>query len=431
MAQLEKHLSRFSIFLLMLFVAACETSPVSKTAITAASVGYLVIDQDTGEEVLQSNADMLFIPASTAKVPTSIAALEILGPNHRFETSLYATGRIVNEVLDGDLYLKGGGDPLLSIQNLMELTEQLRDLGLRQITGSFFYDDRFLTSSPEITKSQPETATYNPGISALSLDFNRAPSTTDDNLEDPMALPIKNPSYRTAKTFQRLTSMNDVTLPDPVAGTTPDHAVQLAKHYSPALYDILRAGLEFSNNLVSELIGASAARTLMKNPAPLAATSEALTAWLQHRLPNTDWRGFLLQNHSGLSAKSRMTPRQMVDMLRYAARKHFTGKFYRPLLPASGWRSSFRQRFRTSDVDARLWAKTGTMNYAKGLAGYFYSRSGRRCIFALFITDFAARQDFDANPRRLEAIPQENAAAWIAKAEELEETLIRKWIDQY
>jgi len=431
MVHSKKHLSRVGILILSLIVAACETPTDSGTPFSTASVGYLVIDQDSEKVLLQKNPDRLFIPASTVKVPTSVAALDILGPDYRFETSLFGTGNITDGTLDGDLYLKGGGDPLLSVQDLMGLVQHLRAQGVRRVAGSFFYDDSFLTSSSEITKSQPETAPYNPGISALSLDFNRIQPAPESYHGGTFTMPVKNPALRTATTFRRLAVMNGINLPVPIARQTPPEATQLAKHQSPVLYEVLGAGLEFSNNLVSELIGATAARTLMTNPAPLHTTSSILSKWLQSRIEKTDWTGYRVPNHSGLSAKARMSPQQMVDVLRYADSRQYAGKFYRPLLPASGRRGSFRQRLHTPDVDARVWAKTGTMNYAKGLAGYLYTKTGKRFIFALFITDFELREKYDSSLGRHATKQQQAVAAWIAKAEDLEETLIRKWIDQF
>ena len=70
-------------------------------------------DLEAGRTIVARGEDALFIPASVAKVSTLLAALEILGPDHRFETSLWTVGHIRDGVLAGDLYLRGGGDPLL------------------------------------------------------------------------------------------------------------------------------------------------------------------------------------------------------------------------------------------------------------------------------------------------------------------------------
>ena len=72
-------------------------------------LGVVLFDAATGKVLVQHGADRPFIPASTTKVTTSLAALEILGPDHRFATTLLATGDVVDGTLRGDLWLHGGG----------------------------------------------------------------------------------------------------------------------------------------------------------------------------------------------------------------------------------------------------------------------------------------------------------------------------------
>ena len=97
------------------------------------TVGILVYDPDKRAVVLAHNRDKVFIPASVAKVPTTLAALDVLGAEHTFKTSLYYTGSVRNGTLTGDLYLKGTGDPGLNLRNLMQMAEQLRRAGVQKV----------------------------------------------------------------------------------------------------------------------------------------------------------------------------------------------------------------------------------------------------------------------------------------------------------
>ncbi|HEX9702629.1 MAG TPA: D-alanyl-D-alanine carboxypeptidase, partial [Rhodospirillales bacterium] len=108
---------------------------IERRRLAGARVGYLLIDLKTGATLAARNENDLFIPASTAKVPTMVAAMNILGPNYRFETRLLAKGDIVGGVLNGDIYLQGGGDPLLQPQDLMALAQRLKDAGIGSLSG--------------------------------------------------------------------------------------------------------------------------------------------------------------------------------------------------------------------------------------------------------------------------------------------------------
>ncbi len=118
----------------------------------------------------------------------------------------------------------------------------------------------------------------------------------------------------------------------------------------------------------------------------------------------------------------------MAAIVRFAADQRYGAASYHSLLPASGLRDSMRRRFRDPATGLKIWAKTGTLKYAKGLVGVFFADSGRPVAFALFVTDFDLRRAYDAA-----ANPQSPAVAgpaedWIRRAEALEQDLLREWI---
>jgi len=401
------------------------TALIQRHGLSGAETGFQLIDLDTGQILAARNEDRLFIPASTAKVPSSLAALNILGPEYRFHTSLLVTGNFdkAKGVLDGDLYLQGGAEPLLQVSDLMALAGRLKDLGVSSITGKFYFDQSLLQTTPAINPLQPDNARYNPAISALSLDFNQ--TLQYPPVEGEEYLPVKNPGIRTARIFRRLARMNGVDLPGPEEAAAAEDARLLARLSGMPLLDIVRLGLEYSNNMVMELIGQMAARQLTGKAMTLAQSSEALVRWLKDQLKGAKWAGFTLPNHSGLSAAARVSPAQMASIIRFAALQRFAGWSYLSLLPVSGQRDAMRKRFRDPATTLRLWAKTGTLKYAKGLTGQLHSKKGRRLAFALYITDFAQRRAFDANPRDADTA---DAEGWIMRAEALESDLVREWI---
>ncbi len=116
----------------------------------SAQVGIHVRDVNSGETIYALNAEKLFIPASTMKLITTATAFEILGADYRFNTKIGYEGKIKNNVLNGNLIVKGGGDPTLGSEYFNEYyfnphfldvwAEQLRNFGIQQIEGDLIFD---------------------------------------------------------------------------------------------------------------------------------------------------------------------------------------------------------------------------------------------------------------------------------------------------
>ncbi|SHI62278.1 D-alanyl-D-alanine carboxypeptidase / D-alanyl-D-alanine-endopeptidase (penicillin-binding protein 4) [Tangfeifania diversioriginum] len=115
-----------------------------------ATAGIHIVDLSSGEEVYALNSDKLMIPASTMKLVTSAAALQILGPDYRFQTKIGYTGEIVDATLQGDLVVIGGGDPALGSEYftthyyqpnfLQSWAEQVNAAGIKRVEGNLVLD---------------------------------------------------------------------------------------------------------------------------------------------------------------------------------------------------------------------------------------------------------------------------------------------------
>ena len=473
-----------------LWTGAPPADPVAALG-EMATVAYAVIDADTGEVLTAKNADRAMVPASTAKIPTMVAALELLGPDYRFQTRIMATGAPDDDgVLNGDLILAGGGDPLLTPQDLMGLARRLKDLGLNRVHGRFIYDETILPAVSSINPQQPAEARYNPGVSALSVDFNRwrlvwrpgdgdgdgaaeaaakklirlppiavhevslgtarhgpgrnvlwSGNTWQLGSDAPQAgdrfLPVRDPGRATAELFRHLARLTGIDLPPPAPGATPEGAELAARVFSLPLAEIARQGLEHSNNLVSELVGLAGARLYLVRPDNLLTSSAVLSAWLQRAIDatdaKTDWAFWDLPNHSGLSRDARVTARQMASILRFAHARRYGGWPFASFLPAAGFRRAFRDRYLDEIAAGRIWAKTGTLHYAKGLAGYLNARDGRSLVFALYIRAPEARRVYDElSPAERDApVTRKLALDWIEAAERAEEAIVMEWLNRF
>ena len=474
-----------------------QTSPqtlkrlLQKYQLAPQDLGYHLFRLTDGRVFDTYDADTPRIPASTTKLMTARAAFEILGADYRFETRLLITGKVHKPTLHGDLYLVGGGDPTLSTNDFQGFVDALKAIGMTRVKGRFLFDEGFLTTTQEINPKQPVAAAYNPSVSALSLNYNRVhlrwrgkPGAQNfqtwlrspaDGIFLPVAgvsigliprgrqsddpfildrgsrdhwllsrqlpaqglkeLPIRRaPGKVAAALFRTYCLQRGIALPQPQAAPAPVNARLLYAHSSKPLTEILGGMLRHSNNLSAELIGLVTSRVLGERPLSIADSAALLADWYQRRLPHTDWTGFVSANHSGLSSRSRHSPRHLAAIIhnRATATSGQTGpdgsEALPPLLtllPHPEWKKNW------AELGEKVWAKSGTMSYADGLTGVLTTRTGHQLGFALLLTDFARRAAFDTarNAEKVQTPPE--ARVWTARAKAFERALLSHWRRSY
>ena len=143
-------------------------------ALDAGELSIHVRELGTGREVLAHNPDTPRNPASVLKLLTTYAALDELGPAHTWRTEVYLGGPLAGGVLEGDLILRGGGDPYLVQERFWLLLRELRRRGLERIEGDLVLDTSYFLPAPEdrgAFDNQPLRA-YNVTPHALLVNFN-------------------------------------------------------------------------------------------------------------------------------------------------------------------------------------------------------------------------------------------------------------------
>ncbi len=161
---------------------------LARPAAERATWGVLIVDAASGEALFGHNPDKLFVPASNAKIYASSLALSRLGPDARFQTTLFGEGALVNGVLAGDLVLHGGGDPNLSSRQLPyhprlefhpDRLAPLRDLarqavaaGLRIVEGDIVGDASRYVWDPYPPGWSLEDISWGYGAPTSALAFN-------------------------------------------------------------------------------------------------------------------------------------------------------------------------------------------------------------------------------------------------------------------
>lgn len=448
---------------------------LERAGVSGDGIGLFLVDPVTQKVLLEHNAGQTFIPASTLKLLPAALALELLGPDHSFQTELLLDGEIKNRTLQGDLFLRGGGDPTLQIADLATLIKKAGLQNLREHRGYFYYDESHLPARESLLPGRDPFASYNPGLGALSLERNLfaiawereklsilppLPLFTarlekgkqNDYRYEPDGererwtvmsresrglrfLPVKKPGLYSALTFQKLCQDRGLPLAQPEAAES--RGTLIARHTSDSLERIVREILYFSNNVMSELLALHLSRELRSPVSPIKASPpadqeverveggelEALKTFLPERFPKIGWDNLLLMDGSGLSSANRISPEQLMTFLILGDRTE--GVDLETLLPIGGWNGTLTDRLQAEATALRVHAKSGTLAFAVSTAGYLYAKSGRRLAFVLFINDLPKRQQFEKGGLAREG------SNWIRQQKETMDQIITQLIVSY
>ncbi len=445
---------------------------LNAATLTGAHVGAFALDANTGAVLYARNADDDFIPASTLKLIVGSAALARLGPAYGFVTGVSASGTTDAGTLNGDLYLRGGGDAQLLPTDLNGAAAAIAATGVRRVSGAVVAD----ASRYDAPRYPPGWAIddipyeYAAVPSALGLDLNvahvrvRAGSAVGDatRLElNPRsdAFAIENASVTGAAGSQDTTDLArpwdrpatiEVTgsyplgapisddlapaVPDPAAyaadffaktlaahgltvaggtrsGTTPPATTPLWTHRSQPLRTLVRDFWLPSNNLIGEQLleelGAAAGRSDARSAEDTRQRGiDIELAWL--RSIGVDADAVTIVDGSGLSAYDRLTPRALTTVLQADWRGPERATVM-SALPVAGTSGTLRAKFGQAPLLGAIFAKTGSENHARLLAGYARARSGNTAIFALMINDW-----MDASPHAERALDAARAAVLTA-----------------
>ncbi len=442
------------LLILLLNIIGCGNNPVytnisiappsSETSeiesFSPDNYGYVIYDPETKATVKAHNIYGPFIPASVSKIFTAVFALEILKPEYTFKTELLYTGKCRHGIIEGDIILRGGGDPELSFYDLVEMITELKQNGIKKVNGNFYYDIDYFDSKEVLDKDMPLNARYNTGSGPLNLNKNIVyalkrkdekgkiiscdllPSTPANriflyeekpvllyakysnnngtetwgmpsgaNWENRFKLPVKNSGLYTSYVFRTLSMINGINLPEPVKGKNISGEKILVVHKSRNLSHIIKDMFSTSDNLVAEIIGTTAMTEMIKSCAQKDLTVEH---FFRNTFPSVKWEGLKLINYSGLTDINRATPEQTVAMLMHLNRMNTP--IYK-MLPLSGINGTMKNRLNFPETAFRVYAKTGTIYYASSLAGEFTACSGKKYYFSVYLNDQTKRKNYTSS----------------------------------
>jgi D-alanyl-D-alanine carboxypeptidase/D-alanyl-D-alanine-endopeptidase (penicillin-binding protein 4) len=302
------------------------------------------------------------IPASNEKLLLSMVLLDRFGPSSRIPTTVEAR-RVRHDVVRGDVWLVGHGDPEVDGGTLERLAAELRRGGIRRIGGSVVGD----TSTFRRERRAP-------GWHRIALSYVSIPTALVFDANADASGFVFDPEREAATALERDLLAEGVAVSgDPRAGAVPDAARPIARVRSAPLVEILRRENTSSINLDAEVLGKRLGASVEGGRGSIAKGARAIEAWARSR-------GVRLVAHDacGLSYANRVSTDAMVRLLAYASTRRW-GEALRSTLPSPGT-GTLGDRLLGLDVRA----KTGTLiDGVSALSGWVRAADGRRAAFSI------------------------------------------------
>lgn len=402
----------------------------------------------------RANAEMN--PASVMKLITTSAGLSILGPDFTWRNRIWIDGPVVNGVLQGNLYLKGSGDPKLVLERLQSLLQEVSGKGIQEIKGDIILDGSVFalpTKSPASFDDEP-LRPYNVAPQGLLLNFNAmlfkfSPDSAQGiakvegepplaNVQWPSTVPLSagpcqdwrsqlradfsqaenirflgaypascgeqkwpvayiQPHTFAPRMVQAMWAQAGGRLKGQVrTGLTPAQAKLWHEAPSLPLTDIVADINKFSNNVMAQQLFLTLSS--QQGPGNFEASRQIVLRWWQQKLPTQALP--VIDNGSGLSREERSSAVALSELLVWAANSNFSTELQNSLAIAGvdGTVSRLKDRAPKSLAIGRARLKSGSLRDVASLAGYVEGLSGQRYVFVVMINHpnaNAARTAFD------------------------------------
>jgi serine-type D-Ala-D-Ala carboxypeptidase/endopeptidase (penicillin-binding protein 4) len=340
--------------------------------VSLGATGAVAIDLSTGQTVYARNGALPLIPASNEKLAVTYAALTALGPGFTIETDVLGEGSQTGTTWQGDIVLKGYGDPTLSSSDLADLAHQIRADGITRITGRVLGDESWFDSRRTAVGWKASFyITESPPLSALIVDRGRFGAYTSSD-----------PALAAARLFRTALARAGVGVSGAAAhGAADDAAQPLAAVDSPTLAAIVRGMDRVSDNFTAEML-VKELGAVQSGQGTTAAGVGVITGLLA--AAGVPLAGVRLVDGSGLSLLDRLTPNALVTLLTTMWSDVEVRLELLSSLPVAGRSGTLHERMRSGPATGIVRAKTGTTANASALSGFV----GDRYVFSVLQNGF-------------------------------------------
>lgn len=328
--------------------------------VSPAKTGAIVVDLGTGRVVFAQNAHLALRPASNEKIATTYAALTALGPSFRIETDVLGNGTQSGTTWQGDLVLKGYGDPTLSSLDLRVLAGQLKVDGIDHVSGRILGDESWFDTRRVGLGWKSEFYLHeSPALSALIVDrgWNGHAEETQ-------------PALYAAQLFRKDLVRAGISVHGAGAlGVAAANAEQLASVYSPSVASLVRFMDTVSDNFTAEMLMKEVGAVQGSggtSAAGIVVTRKLLTA------AGIPLAGVRMVDGSGLSLLDRWTPAGIAAELRTMWLDPDLKPFLWRALPIAGESGTLglEHRMRSGPAYGYVRAKTGLTDNSSALSGF-------------------------------------------------------------
>jgi D-alanyl-D-alanine carboxypeptidase/D-alanyl-D-alanine-endopeptidase (penicillin-binding protein 4) len=421
------------------------TQALAQAGIPESSIGVYVHDVQAARPLIAAGEERALNPASTIKLLTTFAALDQLGPAYRWTTEIYTDGALLGDVLNGNLIIKGYGDPRLTLENFWLMLRNLRARGVREIRGELLLDRSYFAvngGDPAEFDNEP-TRPYNTPPDALLVNFKSVRLQFVPELERRALKIIAEPALPQIQILNnvaldnepcgdwvariKLTALGDNAgarllfsgnysaacgekernysvlghpqyahalftllwreLGGVFAGSvrdveTPAGARLLLAHQTQSLAEIVRDINKYSNNVMARQLYLALGAITFGAPATNEKGARAVTQWLATR--RLAFPELMIENGSGLSRIERISARNLGQVLLLAQRTAVLPEFAAslPLVAVDG---TMKKRLAGAEVAGQAHIKTGSLSGVRAIAGYVLDAKGRTMVVVCII----------------------------------------------
>ncbi len=456
------------------FSASADELPVSivqllkQAGVPQDAVSVMAQRLDMPDPALVFNAEKPMNPASVMKLVTTYAALEQLGVNYRWRNAFYTTATLKGDVLQGDVVLRGSGDPALTVERFWLLVRKLRDVGVREIQGDVLLDRTYFQSSLGQVDfdGQPDRA-YNATPDALLVNYKSTrfdfrlqngsvlvsafpalPGLVIDNrvmlgngacegwkqrlirrierqgdvvrvefsgrypaacAEQSLELSLLDGERYAAQLFSQLWKESGGVLRGKVkVGEVPGSARLLASDDSLAMDEVVRLVNKYSNNVMARHLLLTLGAEQEGAPANEQKGAKALRDWLKAK--GYEYPELVIENGAGLSRQERISARHLGQVLQNAWFSPVMPAFVASL-PVVGVDGTMKSRLKNTPLSGRAYIKTGLLDGVRAMAGYVLDKEDRMWLVVFVVNHSRAGEAKEAMDALLTEVYASNILA--------------------
>jgi len=400
------------------------TDPVLKNA----TWGFVVYDPKTKKVISSYNENTPLVPASTTKLLTTETAMNMLGENYRWMTQLEYSGEIdENGVLNGNLYIVGSGDPSLGTNKagawsyrdiVADFTGGISREGIKKVNGDIIIQTALFKGNisrlPENVVWLESNNYYLPAGTTREINpanekliVKKSINAASDKkffyvspyahtmvyaekYEGDGVLTTKLPDAPAylANTFKASLVKSGIAVTGKVTpkmtDASPETRKMIASYKSPTLADIVYYTNQKSDNSLAEALLKTVGYFKLGDQ-----TTESGRVVVNNHLKDIqfDLEGLNYMDGSGLSRSNKVTPISQVKYLTSLMDEKYYKSYFNSL-PIGGQSGTLKSMF-LGEGNGQVFAKTGTLNKVKTLAGYLKTNTGRMLVFSLMVNNYA------------------------------------------